>query len=98
MLARLDREGEAFEEWRSKHKELLSTLKTFMASATALGDVVRDAAFRTPFPAASPILGGILYLTKVFREMQDYSNCLAQYLKVEMDNVLMTKVSATLKL
>jgi hypothetical protein len=63
LLEQIESEGQAFHDWRNKHRKLWSALSAFLGPVTAVGGVALTAV--SNFPPAAAVLGSILYLVKV---------------------------------
>jgi hypothetical protein len=63
LIERIESDGQAFHDWRNKHRKLWSSLSAFLAPVTAAGGVALVAV--SNFPPAAAVLGSVLYLIKV---------------------------------
>jgi hypothetical protein len=63
LLKQIEVEGQAFYNWRNKHRKLWSSLSAFLAPVTAVNEIAMGAV--SSYPPAAVVLGSILYLIKV---------------------------------
>jgi fungal STAND N-terminal Goodbye domain/NACHT domain len=112
LAAQIEAAGANFSQFRSQHRRLWSTLKTFVQPLVGLSKVAQTPASVVDYGAASSaVLGAVVYLIKacdgvsdaydwaeqVFVEMQDFSTRLDIYVQIPMDASLRRKIAAILR-
>jgi hypothetical protein len=88
LLEQIESEGQAFHDWRNKHRKLWSCLSAFLAPITAFGGITLVA--MSNFPPAAAVLGSVLYLIKVrASRLQCHNSDLTSSSRASRSSVLM---------